>query len=113
MHGVVEGRVQVAGEDYLVGAHESRASGGFAASVSGCPGNDDGVHVVIAQDRIQISLEEGVEFVFQDTVFELTLAWLEHVRIHLETGLAPPKNAVFGNGWELAQHQSSVGRTVV
>ena len=113
MHGSVEGRVQVAGEDYLIVAHESRASRGFAASIGGRPCDDHGVHLVIAQDGIQIGFEEGVELMLHNPIFEFSFLRLQHVRVHLIAGLSLPQNVVFRDRWEFAQHQSSVGRAVI
>jgi hypothetical protein len=113
LHVFVESCVQVAGEDYLIVAHESRASRGFAAGIGGRSRDDHGVRLVIAQDGVQGGFEKSVKLVLHDFVFELSLPRLNHVRVHLIAGLSLPQNAVFRDRWKFEQHQTSVRRAMI
>src|SRR6266404_9846543 len=108
MHRLIKGGVRVTRKDHLVVTHESGAGGGFAASVGSCPSDNDSVHLVKAQDRIQVGFEESVELVLDDPILEHSFLGLKHMRVHCKAGLSLPKHAFFADDRKLAQHQAAI-----
>src|SRR6185437_4288527 len=63
VHGVIKSGIGIAGEHHFEVAHEGGAGGGLAARVGGGASDDHRICPVIAQDRVQVSFEKGVELV--------------------------------------------------